>query len=151
LSALTIGPLSTSNYPGIIPINNLGVLTGKHPNPPKFYPAEGASNYSNARREYSRITPEQQYYPTKYIAPPQSSLFLLKKKRDAIGKSSYKQGLPNEAELSYKCYFPTDVRTTIRRVRSGGCTAPKKKGALENTSLRNGAVCSWGSIARQDY
>ena len=29
--------------------------------------------------------------------------------------------------------------------------APKKKGAIENQSLRNGAVCGWGSIVRQNY
>uniref|UniRef100_A0A6C0H6L1 Uncharacterized protein n=1 Tax=viral metagenome TaxID=1070528 RepID=A0A6C0H6L1_9ZZZZ len=151
VNALNIGPLSTNKYPNIVSNNMLGVLIGKHPNPPKFYPSEGASNFSNARSEYARITPEQQYNPTKYIAPPQSSLFLLKKKRDAIGKSSFKQGLPNSSELSYKCYFPTDVRTTIRRVRGGGCVAPKKKGAIENTSLRNGGACGWGAIARQNY
>jgi len=34
---------------------------------------------------------------------------------------------------------------------SGGCVAPKKKGAIQNTSLSNGQVCAWGSIVRQNY
>ena len=48
------GPLSTNNYPNIIPRMNLGVLNGIRPNPPKFYPADGASEFSNARRAYYR-------------------------------------------------------------------------------------------------
>jgi hypothetical protein len=34
---------------------------------------------------------------------------------------------------------------------SGGCVAPKKKGAIQNTSLSNGQVCECGSIVRQNY
>jgi hypothetical protein len=151
VSALNIGPLNTNNYPNIISNNNSGVLIGKHPNPPRFYPSESGSIFSNARKEYNNATTTSSIHPTKYITPTQSSLFILKRKKDAIGISSYKQGLPNNAELSYKSYFPTDVRTTIRRVRGGGCVAPKKKGAIENTSLRNGGACGWGSIARENY
>ena len=86
-----------------------------------------------------------------YIQPTDCSLQIQKKRAIAVGKSSYKIGLPNEAPISTKNYYPSGVRSTIRRVRSGGCVAPKKKGAPENYSLRNGQVCAWGSIPRQNY
>jgi len=80
-----------------------------------------------------------------YIAPKDSSQYLAKKKAYAIGKSSYKVGLPLSAPLSTKNYCPSNVRSVIRSVRGGGCVAPKKKGAIENTSLRCGPICAWGS------
>lgn len=86
-----------------------------------------------------------------YIQPIDCSLQIQKKRALAVGKSSYKIGLPNEAPISTKNYYPSGVRTSIRRVRSGGCVAPKKKGAVENYSLKNGQVCAWGSIPRQNY
>ena len=86
-----------------------------------------------------------------YITPIPSSLYVDIKKSNAVGQSSYKVNLPNDAPISTKNYYPSGTRTTIRRMRSGGCVAPKKKGAIENTSLRNGAVCAWGSIVRQNY
>jgi hypothetical protein len=86
-----------------------------------------------------------------YIVPPPSSLYTNYKKSIAIGKSSYKVGLPEEAPISTKCYYPSGTRTTIRRVRSGGCVAPKKKGAIENYSLRASGICAWGSLPRINY
>jgi hypothetical protein len=73
-----------------------------------------------------------------YIQPMQSSMYVDAKKGYAVGKSSYKVGLPAAAPISTKSYFPTEVRTSLRRARSGGCVAPKKKGAIENHSLTNG-------------
>lgn len=86
-----------------------------------------------------------------YIAPKDSSQYLAKKKAYAIGKSSYKVGLPITAPLSTKNYCPSNVRSVINRARSGGCVAPKKKGAIENTSLKSGAICGWGSQVRSTY
>jgi len=88
---------------------------------------------------------------TNYIPPIPSSLYVNIKKSNAVGQSSYKVNLPNAAPIGTKSYYPSGTRSTIRRVRSGGCVAPKKKGAIENYSLRNGQVCAWGSIVRQNY
>jgi hypothetical protein len=88
---------------------------------------------------------------TNYIPPIPSSLYVNIVKANAVGQSGYKVNLPNSAPISTKNYYPSGVRSTIKRVRSGGCTAPKKKGAIENYSLRNGQVCAWGSIVRQNY
>jgi hypothetical protein len=86
-----------------------------------------------------------------YIVPQPSSMYTTTLKSIAVGKKAYKVGLPIEAPTSTKCYYPSGTRSTIKRARSGGCVAPKKKGAVENYSLRNGQVCAWGSIPRQNY
>jgi hypothetical protein len=88
---------------------------------------------------------------TNYIPPIQSSMYVNIVKANAVGQTAYKVNLPNVAPTSTKSYYPSGTRSTIRRARSGGCVAPKKKGAIENYSLRNGQVCAWGSIVRQNY
>ena len=86
-----------------------------------------------------------------YIVPIPSSMYVNIKKSNAVGQSAYKVNLPNSAPISTKNYFPSSIRTTLRRVRAGGCTAPAKKGAIQNTSLANGKICGWGSLVRQNY
>jgi hypothetical protein len=88
---------------------------------------------------------------TNYIPPISSSMYVNIVKANAVGQSGYKVNLPNSAPTTTKSYYPSGVRSTIKKVRSGGCTAPRKKGAIENYSLRNGRVCAWGSIVRQNY
>jgi hypothetical protein len=88
---------------------------------------------------------------TNYIPPIPSSLYVNIVKANAVGQTAYKVNLPNSAPTSTKSYYPSGVRSTIKKVRSGGCTAPKKKGSIYNTSLSNGKVCAWGSIVRQNY
>lgn len=94
-------------------------------------------------------------YPTSqhmnYIAPPPSSMYTSARKAYAVGQGNYKIGLPNDALLSTKNYNPSTIQSTIKRVRNGGCTAPKKKGAIENYSLRSGQICGWGSIPKSNY
>jgi hypothetical protein len=86
-----------------------------------------------------------------YIPPISSSMYVNIVKSNAIGQSGYKVNLPNSAPISTKNYYPSGTRSTIRRARSGGCVAPKKKGAIENVSLSNGQTCGWGSIVRSTY
>jgi hypothetical protein len=88
---------------------------------------------------------------TNYIPPMDSSLHVNIMKSNAVGQSAYKVNLPTSAPISTKNYYPSGTRSTLRRARSGGCVAPKKKGAIENDSLRNGQVCAWGSMVRQNY
>jgi len=99
-----------------------------------------------------------------YIPPIPSSMFVNIKKSIAVGKSAYKVGLQTsdpysnktiaqlqmEAPLSTKSYYPSGTRSALQRARSSGCTAPKKKGSIYNTSLRP-ALGSWGSIPRSTY
>ena len=86
-----------------------------------------------------------------YIEPIPCSMFTTIQKANAVGKSGYKVGLPNNAPYTTKNYYPSGVRSSLRRARSGGCTAPKKKGSIYNTSLGNGQVSAWGAIPRQNY
>jgi hypothetical protein len=88
---------------------------------------------------------------TNYIPPIPSSMYVNIVKSNAVGQSGYKVNLPNSAPISTKNYYPSGTRSSIRRVRSGGCVAPKKKGAIQNYSLSNGATCGWGSIVRSTY
>ena len=88
---------------------------------------------------------------TNYIPPIPSSLYVNILKANAVGQSAYKVNLPTSAPIGTKNYMPSSTRSSLRRARSGGCTAPKKKGAIQNTSLSNGQVCGWGSIVRQNY
>jgi len=178
-SAPVTGPLSTNRTPSTTIQNQLGVLTGVHPNPPQFYPSDGASTFSQARAQYRRtnttqynfgrgtqnfsfLRPTTQYsadlqksflvsQSTKYVAPASSSMYMAAKKSAAVGQSSLKQGLPANAPLSYKSYDRNDVKTALRMVRSGGCVAPAKKGSIFNRSLCNGAVCPWGAFATQNF
>ena len=178
-SAPVTGPLSTDKYPHIIRNNNLGVLIGKHPNPPKFYPSDTSGGFANNRSQYARSSSNieathtglqnnpnprptsffcadtQRIYltsnATKYIAPKDSGLYMATIRSRAIGKSSYKQGLPNSAPISDKNYNRNDVRNALRFARSGGCVAPAKQGSIFNKNLCNGRVCAIGSLVSQNY
>jgi hypothetical protein len=101
------------------------------------------------------ITSSQRQVPvsshTNYIPPIPSSMRVNIVKSNAVGQSGYKVNLPDSYPTSTKNYYPSGTRSTIRRARSGGCTAPKKKGAIENYSLSNGGACGWGSIVRSTY
>jgi hypothetical protein len=64
---------------------------------------------------------------TNYITPIPSSMYINIKKSKSIGKSSFKIGLPINSPISTKNYFASNVKSTLKRVRSGGTIAPKKK------------------------
>lgn len=160
-SSPVVGPLSTSQTPLQMNTHNKGVLAGKHPNPPQFYPADGSSIFAGARQQYRRTLTTQNnfgrgyrstsnipstsfYSPalkrqfnmsqsTKYVAPAPSGMYLAAKKSAAIGKSSLKQTLPNNADMSYKNYNINVVNTALRSVRGGGSVSPRKKNAIVNS------------------
>jgi hypothetical protein len=86
-----------------------------------------------------------------YIEPKPSSMYTDIKKSIAIGKSVYKVGLPLNAPISTKNYYPSGTRSALQRARSGGCSAPKKKGSIYNYSLTQSGINGYGSIPRQTY
>jgi hypothetical protein len=181
VNAPITGPLSTNQTPSQIPYHSYGTLVGVRPTPPQFYPAQepiNASMSTNARHHYLRTSATQEalriqrqraldktltafnfstgkHYITSghmnYITPIPSSMYVDIKKKNAVGQSGYKVNLPTTAPISTKNYCPSGARSSVRRARSGGCTAPKKKGAIENYSLANAGVCCWGSLPRQNY
>jgi hypothetical protein len=144
------GPLGTK-APNAMPQHNYGVLSGLRPTPPQF-----GSSYGNpiARHQYFRTAESANSLAIQreralakashntmfnfasgvkhpisghmnYIAPVDSSSHIDKLKRNAVGKTSYKVTEPT----STKVYTPSDTRSSLRRARSSGCVAPKKKGA----------------------
>ena len=64
-----------------------------------------------------------------YFKPMDSSLHLNKLKSNAVGQTAYKVNLPNDAVTGTKSFYPSGTRSSLRRARSSGCVAPKKKGA----------------------
>jgi hypothetical protein len=86
-----------------------------------------------------------------YIQPIESSMRTNIVKSIAVGKSAYKVGLPLEAPIGSKSYDTSFRRSALRRARSGGCTAPKKKGSIYNYSLTQSGINGWGSIPRMNY
>jgi hypothetical protein len=86
-----------------------------------------------------------------YIEPIPGSMYTDILKSIAIGKSAYKVGLPLAAPIGTKNYETSFRRTHLQRARSGGCTAPKKKGSIYNYSLTQPGICAWGSAPRQNY
>ncbi len=97
----------------------------------------------------------QRQYPVSshmnYIAPVPSSMRTNLMKAQSVGKSAYKVGLPNDALLSTKSYDDSLKRSALRRARSSGCTAPKKKGSIYNYNLTQPGINGWGAIPRQNY
>lgn len=86
-----------------------------------------------------------------YIAPIPGSMYTNIRKSIAVGKSAFKVGLPLDAPIGTKSYDNSFRRTALQRARSGGCTAPKKKGSIYNYSLTQPGINGWGSIPRQNY
>jgi hypothetical protein len=86
-----------------------------------------------------------------YIAPIPGSMYTNIRKSIAVGKSAYKVGLPLAAPIGTKSYDNSFRRTALQRARSGGCTAPRKKGSIYNYSLTQPGINGWGSIPRQNY
>ena len=86
-----------------------------------------------------------------YIQPIPSSMRTNIVKSIAVGKSAYKVGLPMAMPIGTKSYDTSFRRSALQRARSGGCTAPKKKGSIYNYSLTQPGICGWGSIPRQNY
>lgn len=86
-----------------------------------------------------------------YISPIPGSMYTNIKKSISIGKSAYKVGLPLESDIGTKSYDTSFRRSALQRARSGGCTAPKKKGSIYNYNLTQPGINGWGSIPRQNY
>ena len=180
VNAPVTGPLTTNNYPFSMAYHSYGTLAGQRPTPPQFQEPVFSNMNTNARSQYLRATSistsekmrqdalgklsaaikkvslstQRQYAVSShvnYIEPKPSSMYTDIKKSIAIGKSAYKVGLPLNAPISTKNYYPSGTRSALQRARSGGCSAPKKKGSIYNTSLTQSGINGYGSLSRQGY
>jgi hypothetical protein len=171
------GPLCSSQYPKSMPYHNYGTLAGQKPTPPQFFPSQEPVNAvmnTNARAQYlrtmSKEKPEQDISgktiePTAYVSkssqrqypisqqcnytePLSSSMHTNIRKSTAVGKSVYKV---DHTPVSTKNYSSSTARSALRRSRSSGSTAPKKKGSIYNYSLTQPGINGYGTLARQNY
>lgn len=124
--------------------NNNGIVTSGMPFKPNTM-TQG-SVFSNARTIFSRtaptiqdIDPRSQVTKIRNNAWDSSSDYIARKKARAVGKSAYKIGLPNDAELSFKSSETTYRNSTLSRVRGAGSVAPKKKTSILNTFRSGGS------------
>jgi hypothetical protein len=127
MTAQTVGPASFPVKQHIP--NNLTQAKMGMPFKPNTM-AQG-SMFSNARITYTKEGGGGKNW---YAA----SDYIQLKRINAIGKSSTKTGLPANAPLSFAGVDQTSRKDGLARCRAGGCTAPKKKGALENTFKSGG-------------
>jgi hypothetical protein len=126
-------PLNYNQTPFAMSFHRYGVLSGTRPTPPQFAPLQTQPNMEdkvNARHEFFRASPSQKDTVgmlNKYIPVASSSDIISKKKRNAIGRSSY---YSNTGDFSTKNFNVNDSKTARRMARSSGSVAPKKKGAI---------------------
>lgn len=167
-------PLSTHQTPCAMPYHSYGTLVGIRPTPPQFVSDPPyASMNTNMRKQYLRtaisqtvkaqqnalgklsvpqsyvIHSSQRQVPTSshtnYVAPLPSSLHVNMVKANAVGQSAYKVGLPEWAPISTKSVDHIHVRASLRRARSSGSVAPRKKGIVP------ASVGGWGAMVRSNY
>jgi hypothetical protein len=153
-------PTPPQFYPSQEPVNTNMSINART----QYIRATGISNKEKAIQDtigkLSRPTTKVSYssqrrFPVSthvnYISPISGSMYTNICKSIAVGKSAYKVGLPLEDPIGTKSYDTSFRRSALRRARSGGCTAPKKKGSIYNHSLTQPGICAWGSIPRQNY
>lgn len=94
--------------------------------PQKFYPSAGDSMFSNARHIYKNDGGGGSLMNGHYDASQVTALNRL----NTIGKSSM-INISQQNPLSFRAQDTTSRNSSLRRCRSGGCVAPKKKGAIK--------------------
>ena len=101
--------------------------------PEKFYPSVGSSMFARARSSYTKDAGGGKSWYS-------SSQHIHLKKINAIGKSSQQSYISNKQPLAFSGYVQNDVKSALRRTRSGGTVAPAKK-SLYLPSTKGGSVC----------
>ena len=126
--------------------DNNAVLSSPSAMPSKFYPSDGGNDFAMGRHVYLRTLAGANYesplssaycdggsrkWATQYH---DSELYIERKRNNAIGQSSINA---NGVPLSFRSNNATIRNTLLQRCRAGGCTAPRKKGAL-NSGFQSG-------------
>ena len=129
-----VGPKCTKQNDGT---KNCKAIKGAMPE--KFYPSIGSSMFSRARSTYTNDAGGGQNWYS-------SSQHIHLKKINAIGKSSQQSYVNNNQGLAFSGKVQNDVKSALRRTRSGGTVAPAKKGLY---GLSNKSVSGRGGNKRQ--
>ena len=125
---------------------NNAVLSAPSAMPAKFYPSDGGNDFAMGRAVYLRTLGGANYASPANSAYCQggskkwagqnhdTELYIERKRNNAIGQSSINAaGVP----LAFRSNDNTIRNTRLQRCRAGGCTAPRKKGAL-NSGFQSG-------------
>jgi hypothetical protein len=121
--------------------NNNGIVTAKNGMPFKPNTMTQGSDFSNSRTIFNKtaptlskeeIDPRSQITKIRNNAWDSSSDYIARRKAKAVGKSSFKVGLPTGSELSYKSTENTYRNSILAKVRGSGSVAPKKKTSILN-------------------
>lgn len=128
--------------------DNNAVLSSPSAMPSKFYPSDGGNEFAMGRNVYLRTLAGANYESPASSAYCQggskkwatqyhdSELYIERKRNNAIGQSSINA---NGVPLSFRSNDFTIRNTRLQRCRAGGCTAPRKKGAL-NSGFQSGGT-----------
>lgn len=107
-------------------VNNNSVLSGQNVMPMKGQTSSSGGQFSMMRQLYQR-TPKanpanhDSTHKGKYESVyKDNSLYLLKKKAQAIGKKAY------SSPVSFNAKPKNDVKNALKRVRSSGAVPPRK-------------------------
>ncbi len=155
---------------------NNGIQTCLAPAPNQQYPTDQTCNVVNARASFMNSTNTNtpstiklasannyttsmfhSHYQRRVLAgkpipvPICGDQYINMLKYNAIGRSAYKVGLPADAAYQTKNNDNTIRNIRRQRCRNGGCTAPKKKGAIENTFQSGGSSILTSLGNRQIY
>ncbi len=109
-------------------INNNNELSGSNVMPMKSQTSSQGNHFSMMRQLFQRTpkaNPENSTLKRgKNTLYQDNSLYLLKKKAQATGKTQY------SSPLTFNTNPTNDVKNATKRVRSSGAVAPPKKGAV---------------------
>jgi hypothetical protein len=126
--------------------DNNAVLSSPSAMPSKFYPSDGGNEFAMGRSVYLRTLGGANYASPLNSAYCQggfkkwatqnhdTELYIERKRNNAIGQSSINA---NGVPLSFRSNDTTIRNTRLQQCRAGGCTAPRKKGAL-NSGFQSG-------------
>ena len=109
-------------------INNNSILSGSNVMPMKGQTSSSGGGFSLMRQIYQRTPKDNpQNHNSEHKGKQESvyqdnSLYLIKKKAQAMGKKAY------SSPLSFNSNLTQDVKSAKKRVRSSGAVAPPKKG-----------------------
>jgi hypothetical protein len=145
----------SSQFPGPadqgILIKNRGnnaKLSSRMAMPQKFYPSSNDGMFAAARKTYIADGGGGTILSGNNDASQLTQL----KRINAVGKSStHTQNLDRNPEISFRSQARTERNSAVRRCRAGGCTAPKKKGALNNPYKSGGRSALTGTGNRQIF
>ena len=118
--------------------------------PEKFYPSIGSSMFSRARSTYTGGTYNNKKvdrFNTSSSACSSQHIYL--KKINAIGKSSQQSYVNNNQGLAFSGKVQNDVKSALRRTRSGGTVAPAKKGLYLPNPNGSGTKRGVGGLANR--